>query len=165
MVNKKVSIRWSYRKCLTMRCENSWLVGPLMSLLIRYAHIPFYFHFPFAFPTSLIHHYAPLLQHDRACTWQLHSLHWTDLTYLMDTWLTIHMYLLLFLVSPMCPLLRSDQSQALTLRSQALSITLPYAHFLVYHLYLTCLYFTFREEHHQRRATQLPIPVSPRIEI
>ena len=34
----------------------------------------------------------------------------------MDTWLTIHMYLLLFLVSPMCPLLRSDQSWALTPR-------------------------------------------------
>ena len=37
-----------------------------MSLLIRYAHIPFYFHFSFTFPTLPIHHYAPLLQHDRA---------------------------------------------------------------------------------------------------
>ena len=65
----------------------------------------------------------------------------------------IHMYLLLFLVSPTCPLLRSDQSQALTLHSQALSITLPYAHFLVFHLYLACLYLPFaqiiiREEPH-----------------
>ena len=37
-----------------------------MSLLIRYAHIPFHFCFSFTFPTSLIHHYAPPLQHD--CT-------------------------------------------------------------------------------------------------
>ena len=63
------------------------------------------------------------------------------------------MYLLLFLVSPMCPLLRSDQSQALTLHGQALSITLPYACFLVFHSYLTCLWLPFthiiiREEPH-----------------
>ena len=65
----------------------------------------------------------------------------------------IHMYLLLFLVSPTCPLLRSDQSRALTPCGQALSITSPYAHFLVFHLYLTCLYLPFekniiREEPH-----------------
>ena len=35
-----------------------------MSLLIRYAHIPFYFRFSFAFPTLPIHHYAPPLRHD-----------------------------------------------------------------------------------------------------
>ena len=65
----------------------------------------------------------------------------------------IHMYLLLFLVSPTCPLLWSDQSQALAPCGQALSITSPYAHFLVFHLYLTCLYLPFaqniiREESH-----------------
>ena len=40
----------------------------LMSLLIRYAHIPSYFCFSFAFPTLPIHHYAPPLRrdHDRA---------------------------------------------------------------------------------------------------
>ena len=48
----------------------------------------------------------------------------------------IHMYLLLFSVPPMCPLLQSDQAQVLALHGQALSITLPYAHILVYHLYL-----------------------------
>ena len=84
---------------------------------------------------------------------QSHSLHRTDLAYLMDTWLTIHMYLLLFLVSPTCPLLQSDQSWVLTLCGQALSITSPYAHFLVFHSYLTCLYLPFtqniiREEPH-----------------
>ena len=56
------------------------------------------------------------------------------------------MYLLLFLVSPTCPLPRSDQLRALTPCGQALSITSPYAHFLVYHSYLTCLYFTFQRE-------------------
>ena len=35
----------------------------LMSLLIRYAHIPFYFRFSFTFSTLLIHHYAPPLWH------------------------------------------------------------------------------------------------------
>ena len=35
-----------------------------MSLLIRYTHIPFYFHFSFAFPTSSIHPYPPSLRHD-----------------------------------------------------------------------------------------------------
>ena len=38
--------------------------SPLMSLLIRYAHIPLYFRFSFTFPTSPIHHYAPPLRCD-----------------------------------------------------------------------------------------------------
>ena len=37
---------------------------PVMSLLIRYTHIPFYFRFSFAFPTSSIYHYAPPLRCD-----------------------------------------------------------------------------------------------------
>ena len=57
----------------------------------------------------------------------------------------VHMYLLLFLVAPMCTLLQSDQSQALAPCGQALSITSPYAHFLVFHLYLTCLYLPFKK--------------------
>ena len=39
--------------------------SPVMSLLIRYAHIPFYFRFSFAFPTLLIYHYAPPLWRNR----------------------------------------------------------------------------------------------------
>ena len=136
----------------------------VMSLLIRYTHIPFYFRFSFTSSTLLIHHYAPPHRHDCMQS-HSHSPHRTNLAYLMDTWFMIHMYLLLFLVSPTCPLLRSNQSQALAPRGQALSITLPYARIFVYHSYLTCLYFTFHSEHHQRRATQLPIPVSSRIEI
>ena len=53
------------------------------------------------------------------------------------------MYLLLFLASPTCPLLRSNQSRGLAPRGQALSIASPYARILVYHSYLTCLYLTF----------------------
>ena len=56
------------------------------------------------------------------------------------------MYLLLFLVSPMCPLLWSNQSRALTPRGQALSIALPYACILVFHSYLTCLYLLFSQK-------------------
>ena len=98
-------------------------------------------------------------------TRQSHSLYQTDLAYLMDIWLTIHMYLLLFLASPMCPLLRSDQSWGLAPRGQALSIASPYARILVYHSYLTCLYLPLTREHHRRSPNQLPIWVSPKIEI
>ena len=47
----------------------------VMSLLIRYAHIPFYFRFPFTFPTSPIHHYAyaPLLRCDCTCLHDNHT--------------------------------------------------------------------------------------------
>ena len=38
----------------------------VMSLLIKYTHIPFYFRFSFTFPTSPIHPYAPPLRCDRA---------------------------------------------------------------------------------------------------
>ena len=57
----------------------------LMSLLMRYTHIPFYFRFSFTFPTSPIH-----LMHLRsdvtalALARQSHSLYQTDLAYLMD---------------------------------------------------------------------------------
>ena len=120
----------------------------------------------FAFPLLSLHCRSTTMHlRSNATARQSHLLHWTDLAYLMDIWLMIHMYLLLFLVSPTCPLLQSNQSQALTLRGQALPITSPYAHILVYHLYLTCLYLPFAREHHSRSPNQLPIWVSPRIEI
>ena len=113
---------------------------PLMSLLIRYAHIPFYFRFSFTFSTSLIHHYAPLLQRDRM--WSRLCSH-VNHTRLFDGHMPYDSHV--FLVSPMCPPLQSDQSRALALRGQALVITLPYAHFLVFHSYLTCLYLPFEK--------------------
>ena len=95
----------------------------------------------FTFPSLSLHRQSTTTHlHSDATTQQSHSLPWTDLAYLMDIWLTIHMYLLLFLVSPMCPLLRSDQSWVLALCGQAFSIAFPYAHILVYHLYLASLY-------------------------
>ena len=101
----------------------------------------------FAFPSLSLHHQSTTMHLcSDATTQQLHSLHRTDLAYLMDIWLTIHMYLLLFLVSPTCPLLRSDQSRVLAPCSQALSIALPYLRILVHHSYLTCLYLPFAEK-------------------
>ena len=54
------------------------------------------------------------------------------------------------------PLLWSDQSRGLTPCGQALSIALPYAHILVYHLYLTCLYLPFTE----RTSLLKPQPIA-----
>ena len=57
----------------------------LMSLLIRYAHIPLYFCFSFTFSTLLIHRYAPPLWHahtiialassDRSCLFDEHMIY------------------------------------------------------------------------------------------
>ena len=127
----------------------------LFSLFLHFPHIA----------NPPLHTSTPTQPHAIALARQSHSLYWTELAYLMDIWLTIHMYLLLFLVSPMCPLLWSDQSQGLTPCGQALSIASPYARILVYHSYLTCLYLPFTTQHHYRSLNQFPIWVSPRIEI
>ena len=74
----------------------------------------------------------------------------------------IHMYLRLVLVSPTCPLLRSDQSRGLAPRGQALSTTSPYARFcfpFVFNLPV----FTFHRQSDQ--SPRSPIQVSPRIKI
>ena len=98
----------------------------------------------FAFPSLSLHRWSTTMHLcSDTIARQSHSLYRTDLTYLMDIWLMIHMYLLLFLASPMCPLLRSDQSQVLAPCGQALSIASPYARILVYHSYLTSLYLPF----------------------
>ena len=75
----------------------------------------------FAFLLLPLHHRSTTTHSDH--TWLcLHSLYQTDLAYLMDTWFTLHMYLLLFLVSPMCLLLRSNQSWAFTPHGQVLCL-------------------------------------------
>ena len=114
-----------------------------MSLLIRYAHIPFYFCFSFTFSTSSIHHYAPLLWGD-CMQLRSDSLHWADLTYLMDTWFMIHMYLLLFLVSPTCLLLWSDQSWAFALHSQVLRLGWALCSLSCFSFVFNLPVFTFR---------------------
>ena len=97
-----------------------------MSLLIRYAHIPFYFRFPFAFSTSPIHHYAPSLQCDHMWS-HLFVGHMTYNSHVFTSILSV-----------------SNQSRVLAPRGQALSIASPYARVVVYHLYLTCLYLPFK---------------------
>ena len=70
----------------------------------------------------------------------------------MDTCFTIHMFLFLFLVSPMCTLPWSDQSQALTPWSgtyYSFPSDEPYALFLVGHSYSTCMYLPFAKEEPQ----------------
>ena len=77
----------------------------------------------FTFPLLPLHCQYTTTHSDHTQSWS-HSLHWTDLAYLMDTWFTIHMFLLLFLVSPTCALPGFDQSWALAPRGQALTIGL-----------------------------------------
>ena len=89
----------------------------------------------------------------------------SDRSHLFDGHMTYdsHVFTSILSVSNVPP--PADQSQVLALRGQALFITLPYAHFLVFHLYLTCLYLPFARKHHYQSPNQLPIPVSLRIEI
>ena len=99
MVNKNLSIWRRYRKCLTARCET------LMSLLIRYTHIPFYFRFSFTFPTSPIHPYAPPLQRDRARACTTIALTLSDRSRLFDGHMTYnsHVFTSILSVSNMPP--------------------------------------------------------------
>ena len=143
-----------------------WSTTMLMSLLIGYTHIPFYFCFSFTSSALSIHHYALQLHVIAlAPAQQSHSLHQTNLTYLMDTWFMIHMFILIFLVSPTCALPRSDQSWALALRGQALCFRWALCSLSCFPFVFNLPVFTFHLHHHQRRATQSPIWVSPRIEI
>ena len=60
----------------------------MMSLLIRYTHIPFYFHFSFTFPTSPIHPCAPPLRRDCACSCTTIALALLDRSHLFDGHMT-----------------------------------------------------------------------------
>ena len=118
-----------------------------MSLVIRYTHIPFYFHFSFTSSTLLIHHYTlwlhaivlALASLDQSCLFDGHMIH--------DS----HVFTSILSISNMHP----PAVQPITSPHTAWSGTFysfasdePYAHFLVYHSYLTCLYLPFT----QRRA-------------
>ena len=72
-----------------------------MSLLIRYTHIPFYFHFSFTFSTSLIHHYAPPLR----CAHTTITLTSSDWSHLFDGHMTYdsHVFTSILSVSNMPP--------------------------------------------------------------
>ena len=60
----------------------------VMSLLIRYTHIPFYFRFSFTFPTSPIHPYAPPLRRDHARARMTIALALSDRSRLFDGHMT-----------------------------------------------------------------------------
>ena len=102
-----------------------------------------------------------------ALTRQSHLLHRTDLTYLMDICMTYdsHVFTSILSISNVPPLMvqpimSSHTTQSATFYNFALCLLSCFP--FVFNLPV----FTFHpEDHHQRRATQLPIPVSPRIEI
>ena len=71
----------------------------LMSLLIRYAHIPFYFRFSFTFPTSPIHPYAPPLRCDRTRARTTIALALSDRSCLFDGHMTYNSHIFTSILS------------------------------------------------------------------
>ena len=128
-----------------------------MSLLIRYTHIPFYFCFSFTFPTSPIHHYAPPLQRDRMRSHDNHTCLF-DGHMIYDS----HVFTSILSISNVPPPVVGPIMSSRTARSGT------FYNFAL--CSLSCFPFVFNlpvftscSEHHQRRATQLPIPVSPEL--
>ena len=131
----------------TNHCTNWWISHiVLMSLFIRYTHIPFYFHFSFTSSTSSIHHYAlqphvttlTLASSDQSCLFDGHMIY------------NSHVFTSILSISNMHPPVVWPIMIPCTVRSgiyYSFTSDEPYARFLVYHLYLTCLYFTFRSDH------------------
>ena len=70
-----------------------------MSLLIRYAHIPFYFCFSFTFPTSPIHPYTPLLWCDHARARTTIALALSDQSRLFDGHMTYNSHVFTSILS------------------------------------------------------------------
>ena len=118
-----------------------WTDLTLMSILIRYSHIPFYFCFSITSSTSSIYHYAPP--------------HWSDCTHFIRPisfiWWTHVLQFTCFIsilsipnVHP--PAVWPIMNPCTTWSGTYYSFTLdePYAHFLVDHSYLTFLYLTFK---------------------
>ena len=115
-------------------------VGTLMGLPIRYTHIPFYFHFSITSSISSIHHYAPpalMRSRSHSLIWWTYDLRFTCFTSILSI-PNRHPPTVWPIMSP-CTM-RSGTYYSFTSDE-------PYACFLVYHLYLTCLYFTFCSDH------------------
>ena len=113
-----------------------------MSLLIRYAHIPFYFYFSFTSSASLIHHYA-LRPH--VITLTLTS---SGQSRLFDGHMIYgsHVFTSILSISNMhFPAVQPIMSPPTTWSGTYYIFALyePYALFLVDHLYLTCMYLPF----------------------
>ena len=137
-----------------LQSTNVWAVlhispSLVMSLAHSYSHTPHYFYFSITFSTSLIHHWAPhhcnltceplclLVHNTHLCSIRLASLSW----WTHDVWFTCFTFPLLV---TMCALLQPDQSQIIVPCGQALYYSFasdePCVCFLVYHLYITCLF-------------------------
>ena len=115
---------------------------PLMSLLIRYAHIPFYFHFSFTSSALLIHHYAlrlhtitlALTSLGRSCLFDGHMIY--------DS----HVFTSILSISNVRPPAVQPITSPPTMWSGTYYIFTsdePYALFLVDHSYLTFMYLPF----------------------
>ena len=74
-------------------------LAAVMSLLIRYAHIPFYFRFSLTFPTSPIHPYAPPLRRDHACACMTIALALSDRSRLFDGHMTYDSHVFTSIIS------------------------------------------------------------------
>ena len=150
-------------------CDKAWPHHAVMSILIRYAHIPFYFDFSFTSSTSSIHHHAPLHRHDR--TWlhsHLHDNHTCSIRPISLIWWTHVLRFTCYISILSIPNVHPPAVQPIMNPCTTWSGTFynftsdePYAHFLVCHSYLTCLYLPFTPD---RRVRQLHIQVSPRIQ-
>ena len=139
-----LDIPWCSLKQLETTWQQCWLV---MSLLIRYAHIPFYFHFSITSSTLLIHLYAPPHWCNHTHTHTTFVLASSEQSHLFDghdLWFTYFTSILSIPnVHPptIQPITTPHTTQSGTYYSFALDE--PYALFLVCHSYLTYLYLPF----------------------
>ena len=114
-----------------------------MSLLIRYAHIPLYFHFSFTFPISPIHHYTPPLQCDRTTI----TLTLSDRSCLFDGHMTYdsHVFTSILSISNVPPPAVQPITRSRTMRSGTF-----YRFAICSHSYLPFIFnlpvFTFRKK-------------------
>ena len=133
------------RACLDTVC--CWWASPsdtLMSLLIRYTHIPFYFRFSFTSSTSSIHHYAHPHQRDHTMI----TLASSDWSRLFDghMFYNSHVFTSILSIPNVCPPVIWPIMSPHTMWSgtfYSFALDEPYALFLVDHSYLTCMYLPF----------------------
>ena len=126
----------------------------------------------FAFPSLSLHRWSTTMHLCSnatacACACMTIALAPLDRSRLFDGHMTYnsHVFTSILSVSNMPPPAVQPITSSRTVQSGTFSIASPYAHILVYHSYLTCLYLPFTREEHHWSPNQLPIWVSPRIEI
>ena len=125
--------------------DQKWDWSMVMSLLIRYAYIPFYFCFSITSSTLSIHHNTPLHQHDCTHTrfispisliWWTHVIQFTCFVSILSI-PNVHPPTVRPIMNP-CTMWSGTYS--------SFALDEPYACFLVDHLYLTYLYLPFKTE-------------------